>query len=120
MQKKKPNEISDWIAKIDDLQKRKVPTEVNYTKSMPDINGLSKVWSPQEENLFKKIPFPDGKMNISLQNYSKICCNMMDIPIHKNENKKSLIESLHCLFTVYSGFKSNIHFQKKNEKNKVF
>ena len=28
---KKPNEITDWINKVDDLQKRKVPTEVNYS-----------------------------------------------------------------------------------------
>ena len=45
----------------------------------------------------------------------------MNIPIHPSEGKqtKSLIESLHCLFTLYSGFKENIHLQNKEEiKNK--
>ena len=119
---KKPNEISDWINKIGDLQKRKVPTEVNYSKNMPDIKNLMEVWPEKEEQAFKKIEFPDEKMSISLENYSKIACNILDIPIYKNEGNqnKSLIESLHCLFTLYSGFKDNIHFQNKDEKAKDF
>ena len=61
-------------------------------------------------------------MSISLENYIKIVCNMMYIPIHPSDGKqsKSLIESLHCLFTLYSGFKDNIHFQNKDEKAKDF
>ena len=119
---KKPNEITDWINKVEDFQKRKVPTDVNYSNKMPDKNSLMEVWPEKEEKHFKSIPFPDGKMNISLENYTKICCNLMDIPIHKIEGKqsKSLIESLHCLFTLYSGFKANAHFENKNEKNKDF
>lgn len=109
---KKPNEITDWINKVEDFQKRKVPTDVVYSKNMPDKNILMENWPAKQEEYFKKIPFPDDKMNISLENYSKIVCNMMDIPIHKQEGKqsKALIESLHCLFTLYSGFKANAHF----------
>ena len=114
---KKPNEITDWINKVDDLKKRKVPTEVNYSKNMPDIKNLMEVWPDKEEQVFKKTDFPNEKMNISLENYSKIACNLMDIPIHPSEGKqaKSLIESLHCLFTLYSGFKENVHLQNKEE-----
>lgn len=119
---KRPNEITDWIAKIDDLQKRKVPTEVNYSKKMPEVDKLMAVWPDKEEQAFKNIEFPNEKMSISLENYSKIVCNLMDIPIHKAEGKqaKPLIESLHSLFTVYSTFKSNIHFKDKDEKSKDF
>ncbi len=119
---KKPNEITDWIKKIDDLQKRKAPTEVNYSKNMPDIKNLMEVWPEKEEQVYKKVKFPNEKMSISLENYSKIACNMMDIPIHPSDGKqsKSLIESLHCLFTLYSGFKDNIHFQNKDDKAKDF
>ena len=96
---KKPNEITDWINKVDDLQKRKVPTEVNYSKNMPDIQNLMDVWPEKEEQVYKKIEF------------------LMDIPIHPSDAKqpKSLIESLHCLFTLYSGFKDNIHLQNKED-----
>ena len=31
---KKPNEITDWIKKIDDLQKRKVPIELNFNSGL--------------------------------------------------------------------------------------
>ena len=80
------------------------------------------VWPEKEEQVYKKVEFPNEKMSISLENYSKIACNMMDIPIHPSEGKqsKSLIESLHCLFTLYSGFKDNIHFQNKDDKAKDF
>ena len=118
---KKPNKITDWINKVDDLQKRKVPTEVNYSKNMPDIKNLMEVWPDKEEQAYKKVEYPNEKMNISLENYTKIACNMMDIPIHPSDGKqsKSLIESLHCLFTLYSGFKDNIHLQNKEDnKNK--
>ena len=114
---KKPNEITDWINKVDDLQKRKVPTEVNYSKNMPDIKNLMEVWPEKEEQVYKKTEFPNEKMNISLENYTKLACNLMDIPIHPSDGKqnKSLIESLHCLFTLYSGFKDNIHLQNKED-----
>ena len=119
---KKQNEISDWISKINDLQKRKVPTVVEYSKKMPNVESLMQVWPDKEENCLKELPFPDEKLNISLDNYAKLVCNMLDIPVHKSEGKqsKSLIESLHLLFTLYSQFKENKHFQNQNEGNKDF
>ena len=114
---KKPNEISDWISKINDLQKRKVPTTVEYSKPMPNIESLMQVWPEKTEKCLKEIPFPNERLNISLENYSKLACNMLDIPVRKSEGKqsKSLIESLHVLFTLYSGFKENIHFKNIKE-----
>ena len=40
---------------------------------------------------------------------------MLDIPVHKLANNKSLIESLHVLFTLFSEFRQNQHF--KNQEN---
>ena len=119
---KKPKEISDWINKIHDLQKRKVPPVVEYSKKMPNVESLMQVWPDKEEACLKDLPFPDEKLNISLDNYAKLVCNMLDIPVHKSEGKqsKSIIESLHLLFTLYSQFKENKHFQNQNEGNKDF
>jgi intraflagellar transport protein 46 len=36
---------------------------------------------------------------------------MVDIPCHKLANNKSVVESLHILFTLFSEFRSNQHFQ---------
>lgn len=119
---KKPNEISDWINKINDLQKRKVPTVVEYSNKMPDVEGLMQVWPEKEESCLNTYTFPDERLNISLDNYAKLVCNMLDIPVHKSEGKqsKSIIESLHVLFTLYSEFKTNQHFQNQKEDNKNF
>lgn len=39
---------------------------------------------------------------------------MSDIPVHKLQNQKPVIESLHVLFTLFSEFRSNQHFQQQN------
>ena len=89
---------------------------------MPNVESLMQVWPDKEEACLKDLPFPDEKLNISLDNYAKLVCNMLDIPVHKSEGKqsKSIIESLHLLFTLYSQFKENKHFQNQNEGNKDF
>ena len=37
-------------------------------------------------------------------------CAILDIPVYN-----SLTESLHVLFTLYSDFKANVHFQQQLE-----
>ena len=45
--------------------------------------------------------------------YARLICAMVDIPTHKLANNKSVIESLHVLFTLFHEFKSNPHFAKR-------
>jgi intraflagellar transport protein 46 len=49
-------------------------------------------------------------MNIPVEEMAKYCCALMDIPVHKINKDRNLVESLHVLFTLYSGFKTNQHF----------
>jgi intraflagellar transport protein 46 len=44
-------------------------------------------------------------MDMTLQEYAKVCCAILDIPVHN-----SITQSLHVLFTLYSEFKNNPHF----------
>ena len=37
---------------------------------------------------------------MSLAEYARICCALLDIPVHTN-----VIESLHVMFSLYSEFK---------------
>ena len=53
------------------------------------------------------------------QDYAKIICAMSDIPVHKLQNNKPVIESLHVLFTLFSEFRSNQHFQQQNNDPEV-
>lgn len=41
---------------------------------------------------------------------------MLDIPVYDNKsnNSRSLIESLHVMFSLYTSFVENDHFQNKN------
>lgn len=59
------------------------------------------------EAAFKQTPFPGAEIDMSAQEYAKIICAMSDIPVHKLQNNKPVIESLHVLFTLFSEFRSN-------------
>jgi len=71
--------------------------------------------------IFKELIIPKEDLSISTDSYAKIICNLLDIPIHNknsnNNNDNSIIEALHVLFSLYSEFKENKHFQ--NEEHKI-
>lgn len=112
---KNPNKIQTWIDQISNLHKDKMSTNVNYTKPMPNIEALMQIWPEKMESTLKDIPFPGEEINMSLENYSSIVCNMLDLPIHKKDSNKAIIEALHVLFTLYSEFKENQHFQREKD-----
>jgi intraflagellar transport protein 46 len=81
---------------------------------MPDIDNLLQEWPPEMEQALKEIPFPGPEIDMHAADYARLVCSMVDIPCHKLANNKSVIESLHVLFTLFSEFRSNPHFQNKN------
>ena len=83
---------------------------MNYTKNMPDIETLMQEWNPEMEAAFKSTPFPGPEIDMDVSDYAKIICAMSDVPVHKLQNNKATIESLHVLFTLFSEFRSNQHF----------
>ena len=110
---KKPKEVNRWIQSIADLHKTKPAPTVNYTKQMPEFDTLMEEWSPQMEQALHQIPFPGPDIDMHIADYSRLICAMMDIPIHKLANNKSVIESLNLLFTLFIEFRDNVHFQNK-------
>ena len=112
---KNPLKIQNWVDQITNLHKEKMGSDVSYTKPMPNIESLMQIWPESMESSLKDLLFPNENINIGLDNYSKIVCNMLDIPVHRESNK-SLIQALHVFFTLYSEFKGNVHFQRKKEK----
>jgi len=88
---------------------------VNYTKGMPDPDHLMEEWPREMEQALKEIPFPGPEIDIHTTDYAKLVCSMVDIPSHKLANNKSVIESLHVLFTLYSDFKQSQHFQQNQQ-----
>jgi intraflagellar transport protein 46 len=117
MADKNPKEISRWIKNVEDLHKSRPPPNVNYTKSMPDIEHLMQEWHPEMERSLQDSPFPGPDIDLHVNDYAKIICSILDIPIHKTANNKAVVEGLHVLFTLYTEFKQNQHFQQQ-EQNK--
>lgn len=103
---KNPKRIMKWVEDIKQLHLTKPPTTVNYSKPMPDINKLMQAWPSALEEMLSNVELPSAELDIELEDYVRIVCAMLDIPIH-NDN---LIQSLHMLFTLYVDFTTNQHF----------
>ena len=72
--------------------------------------------NPEMESALKEMQFPGPEIDMDPNCYARIILSMLDIPVHKLANNKSLIESLHVLFTLFSEFRQNQHF-KNQEAN---
>ena len=105
---KDPKAINNWISSISDLHRHKPAPSVRYSKPMPDIEALMQIWPAPIEELLEQNPLPDADINLDLASYVRVVCSMLDIPVYD-----SLTQSLHVLFTLYSDFKANVHFQQQ-------
>mmetsp|Transcript_2973 Transcript_2973/g.4144 ORF Transcript_2973/g.4144 Transcript_2973/m.4144 type:complete len:374 (+) Transcript_2973:27-1148(+) len=104
---KHPKKITTWINNIEEVHRKKPPPTVNYSKNMPDIESLMQVWPSEFEELLKEVPLPSSDLDMDLAEYAKIVCALLDIPVYDK-----ITESLHVLFTLYTEFKNNAHFQQ--------
>lgn len=57
---------------------------------------------------------PSEEIDLSLSDYSKVACNILDIPVYQGL-ANSQVEALHVMFTLYSAFKENQHFNVNQE-----
>eukprot|EP00472_Partenskyella_glossopodia_P002754 CAMPEP_0197517416 /NCGR_PEP_ID=MMETSP1318-20131121/2423_1 /TAXON_ID=552666 /ORGANISM="Partenskyella glossopodia, Strain RCC365" /LENGTH=322 /DNA_ID=CAMNT_0043066947 /DNA_START=182 /DNA_END=1150 /DNA_ORIENTATION=+ len=103
---KQPKKITRWIENIQKVHREKPPPTVVYSRNMPDIEQLMQVWPSEFEDLLKAVPLPPADIDLSTEQYARIVCSILDVPVYDN-----LTESLHVLFTLYSVFKNNQHFQ---------
>jgi len=103
---KNPQKISTWVKKIDEVHRGKPLPSVHYTKPMPDIEKLMQVWPSQFEEMLKTIQLPGHEIELDVKDYAKVVAALLDIPVYDK-----ITESLHVLFTLYSEFKNNSHFQ---------
>lgn len=83
-----------------------LPYQVNYKRNMPDIDSLMEVWPEEFEALLASSPLPSPDLDLTLAEYAKVLCAVLDIPTYDNP-----IESLHLMFSLYIDFRNNPHFQ---------
>jgi len=96
---KNPKEIDKWIRDVSSIQ-RQAPSVI-YSNSFPDILSLSQIWPVEFEDALKEVGLPTEDIEMSLVEYAKLCCALVDIPVHQGDNPKSIMESLHVYFTLY-------------------
>ena len=85
---------------------------MHYKKNMPDIDTLMDVWPEEMEALLDGLSLPPPELDISLSEYVRVLCAILDIPVYDNP-----IESLHVMLTLYLDFKNNPHFQARMAKH---
>ena len=103
---KNPAAIERWIQSIADLHRTKPPPQVYYKKSMPDMDALMDVWPEEFEAALEKMSLPSPDLDLTLPEYAKLLCALLDIPTHDNP-----IESVHVLLSLFIEFRNNPHFQ---------
>lgn len=113
---KNPKDIQNWIKNVEELHKNRPPATVQYSKIMPDFDNLMDEWPPAIEAVLREIEFPGPEIDLSVEDYAKTVATMLDIPIHKTPSNKGIIEAMHVMFTLYSDFKENQHFQKQQQQ----
>lgn len=86
------------------VRERPAPSMV-YSHKMPDLNELMQLFPEQLEEALGNIPLPSADIDLSLEEYAKVICAFLDIPV-----KGNIIESLHVMFTLFNTFEENQHF----------
>lgn len=103
---KNPQQIEKWIQNIKELHRTKPPPQVHYKKNMPDIDTLMQQWPEDFEQALNAMALPSPDLDLTLLEYTKVLCTILDIPVYENP-----VESLHLMFTLFSEFRGNAHFQ---------
>ena len=102
-----PQRIQAWMNNVEVIHKSNPLPTVTYSKPMPNLATLLKVWPSDFEAALANLELPTGDINLDVSQFAKLACAICDIPVHDNK----LIESLHMLFSLYTELKSNSHFQ---------
>ena len=102
--------LHSWLESIEEIHRNRPPVNVIYTTKMPELEDLMEPWPDEFENVLRSCFLPSADMDISLEEYARIICAILEIPVHGN-----LIESLHVLFSLYAQFEGNQYFQSQRQ-----
>ena len=103
---KNPAALTKWMESVAEIQRTRPQPSVTYTHEVPTMEALMQAWPPQMEAVLNEVTLPTAMIDLSLVDFCKSLCALLDIPVHNNK----LVESMHVLFTLFSEFKANQHF----------
>lgn len=76
---------------------------------MPEVDSLLDAWPEAFEIALKTLKLPSPDLDLSLSEYARTLCGILDIPIYDNP-----IESLHQMFSLFMDFRRNPHLQARD------
>jgi intraflagellar transport protein 46 len=95
-----PKALASFLESYDEISRNRAAPTMSYSYKMPDLEDLMQVWPDDMEGALSSLPLPTADMDLSLEEYTKVICAMLDIPV-----KGNIVESLHVLFALYQMFK---------------
>lgn len=109
---KNTKEVQNWIENVEKIQRNRFAPSVVYSQRMPDIDTLMQAWDPELEKYLEENPLPEAELDLPIEDLARYASALLDIPVYEQNKEKSLIESMHVLFSLYSAF--SLHFQGQN------
>jgi len=97
--------LDTFLESYEEMCRNRPAPSMVYSSQMPDLEELMAEWPEELEKALSSIPVPPSDVDLSLEEYAKVICAMLDIPV-----KGNMVESLHLLFTLYQIFDENHHF----------
>lgn len=102
--------LDSFLESIEEIHRNRPPPVLIYTSQMPEMEELMEPWDDKFEETLKSCLLPTAELNISLEEYARIICALLGIPVRGN-----IIESLHHLFSLYAEFEANHYFQSQEQ-----
>jgi intraflagellar transport protein 46 len=97
--------LAPFLESFDEIQRSRTAPTITYSSKMPDLEDLMQVWPEDMEGALAALPLPTADMDITLEEYAKVICAMLDIPV-----KGNIVESLQVLFSLFQMFKDIGYF----------
>ncbi|OHT07775.1 hypothetical protein TRFO_23877 [Tritrichomonas foetus] len=98
-------ELSSFLESYDEISRNRAAPNIAYSYKMPELEELMDFWPDELEKAFNSLPLPNADMDMSLEEFIRVYCALLDIPV-----KGNVVESLHVMFTLYQQFKENHYF----------
>lgn len=102
---KNPKALSSFLESYDEISRNRAAPNMTYSFKVPDIEELMQPWPDEMESALSSCPLPSADIDLTLEEYTKVICALLDIPV-----KGNIVESVHLLFTLYQQFKECNYF----------
>ena len=100
-----PKALASFLESYDEILRNRAAPNMTYSFKIPDIEELMQPWPDEMESALQSLPLPSAELDLTLEEYAKVVCALLDIPV-----KGNIVESLHLMFTLYQQFKECNYF----------